>query len=220
MKAIRAVLCFTVAASVTMWSPSVAEAAKVPEFIDVRATIEDHDLEDAESNADDLAVAFTEVGYRRDAVNVEVKAVRDVTATCISAFGSFPVEDITDAKTLTALESHDPEGSATFTSDQDRSVSGVVHILTTFPTDICPRYDPNDLGDTSTAVATVYLVSDYTITYRDITITDIGNGATATLEPVGPAHFSGVTAYFVVTTESVGFACTVSTIGSGQCGAY
>lgn len=219
--------------------PGVANATKGARFTSLAAEYVELDKEpddfngtdDGDGHEDDLIVSFTETGTGNSKhMDIIVTAVREVTMTCVSAYGGGIVLSSEDPIAL-HFPDESSETSATYTTDDNGTLTGVVALHTSLQGywrdtgddtyewergDVCPK-EHNGPG--------VYVLKDYAITYTDLTVTDNENGgASASIArvedvPGEPCYrwddlltvgFSG--------GDFFGFSCTIHDAESGHCG--
>lgn len=195
--------------------PSAAIATNGAQFTSLSAEYVELDLdpddfegtEDDDGHADDLIVTFTETGIGNSKVSdLTVTATREATVTCIAPGRTISVL-ASDPLSVNVTEGEDlSDASASFTTDQNGHLVGTVFFHTTLATEVCP-YDPNH----------AYVVSDYSLVYTNVTVTDNENGASASTGRLDPGYSWSGTTVISPDLGLFGFTCTIEEDLSGNC---
>ena len=164
--------------------------------------------EDGDGHADDLAVTFTETGTGNSKVSdITVTATREASVTCVAPGHTISVIT-SDPFSVNLTEGEDPPGaSAQFPTDQNGHLTGTAYLRTSFRAEVCP-YD-SDHG---------YLISDYSLVYTNVAVTDNENGASASMERTEDSYSWSGTTVATPDTPLFGFACTIESPTAGRCG--
>lgn len=172
---------------------------------------------DNDGHADDVEFTFEEVGVGGETVSIRATAVREISATCVSAVGEFDVDEQTTPVADYSTGEDPGDSEATVTTDDNGRISGT-GVLGTDVQRVCPDFHP---GFDGTSEGAVFLLADYSVSYRDVTVTDIANGgATASIsEPVtyeaecvvtnqeAYLHWASATFSVIAELEAAGSAC-------------
>lgn len=170
------------------------------------------ELED--TNADDLMVTFSEVGVGSETIEFTVSTRRVIEATCVSAFGDLDVAEVERVVSAPITGSRDATDKAPATSEDDGRVSGSATIPTLLGEDVCPdwAFDSEEHPD---QYAYAYAMTDASVTYTDIVVTDTVNGVTTTAPDAGPFPYDDP--MFGASTPAVGLTCTIESAEAGNC---
>ena len=207
-----------------------------PEYVELDMDPDDFQgTEDDDGHADDLMVTFTETGFGNSKnMDITVSAVREISATCVSANGGGIALSSEDTIVI-RVPDESSEPSATFASDDDGRLTGTVPLHTSFADsarrsldeesgeytyewergDVCPK-EPDGPG--------VLVLKDYAITYTDLTVIDHENGgASASIARVeevpGEPGYRWEELLTVGVTDGnfFGFSCTIESLEAGHC---
>lgn len=218
--------------------PGTANATNGAHFTSLTADYVELDLdpedyqgtEDDDGHADDLVVSFTETGTGNSKVmDITVTVVREITMTCVSAFGG-DVVLATEEPISLRFPDESSEASATFVTDDQGQLTGTVPIHTSLggywseeTEEEASEWQPGDVFPRQNNATGVYLLKDYSITYTDLTVTDNENGgASATVHrvesiPGEPGYSSDDVTVAVGAGELFGVSCTIESATAGHC---
>ena len=212
--------------------PSPAHATNGAQFTSLSAEYVELDTnpndgiytDDRDGHADDLIVTFTESGMGNSKIiDITVSAVREISMTCLSATGS-EVVVATEEPVSLRFPNESSEASATFLTDDDGHLTGIVPIHTSLagywasneegyewrPGDVCPT-QKNTTG-------VVYVLKDYSLTYTNLAVIDNENGgASASLDRVAPGYTSHDVTVAIGGGDFFGLSCTIHDDLGGNC---
>ena len=189
--------------------PVTASATNGGQFTSLSADYVELGIDD-DGHSDDLVVTFTETGTGNSKLSdITVTATREATATCVAP-GRTISRFTSDPLSVRLTEGESPsDASAQFTTDENGLLTGTVFIRTTLQSEVCP-FDPDH----------AYVVTDYSLVYTNVTVTDNENEASAAIERADPGYnWSGAT----VTTPDLfvaGLSCTIESAEDGHCETY